>query len=48
VSQLKSLIDDDSFLTLLAGEYMRQQQRAVQQAQQARQLKAAKSAVPDE
>ena len=34
--QLKSLIEDDGFLSLLATEYLRQQQRAKQQAQAAR------------
>jgi mRNA-decapping enzyme 1B len=35
--QLRALVDDDAFLTLLATEYLRQQQRAMAQAQQARQ-----------
>ena len=35
-AQLRSLLEDDSFMTLLAGEYARQQQRALQQARQAR------------
>jgi hypothetical protein len=39
--QLRGLLDDDGFLTLLANEYLRQQQRALQQAQQARQRKEA-------
>ena len=29
--QLRTLLEDDQFLTLLATEYMRQQQRAMQQ-----------------
>mmetsp|Transcript_15411 Transcript_15411/g.39710 ORF Transcript_15411/g.39710 Transcript_15411/m.39710 type:complete len:294 (+) Transcript_15411:85-966(+) len=40
-SQLRSLVDDDAFLSLLANEYLRQQQRALQQAQQNRQRRAA-------
>jgi mRNA-decapping enzyme 1B len=35
--QLRALVDDDAFMSLLANEYLRQQQRAFQQAQQARQ-----------
>lgn len=30
-AQLRSLVDDDTFLSLLASEYLRQQQRAMQQ-----------------
>ena len=30
-NQLRSLVDDDAFLSLLANEYLRQQQRALQQ-----------------
>lgn len=35
-SQLRALVDDDAFLSLLANEYLRQQQRAMQQACKAR------------
>ena len=40
-AQLKTLIEDDGFLTLLASEYTRQQQRALAQAKQARAAAAA-------
>ena len=39
--QLRALVDDDAFLSLLAQEYLRQQQRAMAQAQQARQQRKA-------
>lgn len=39
-TQLRALVDDDAFLSILATEYLRQQQRAMQQAQQARQAKS--------
>ena len=39
-SQLRTLTEDDAFLTLLANEYVRQQQRAVQQARQQQQLRS--------
>lgn len=41
--QLRSLLDDDAFMSLLANEYLRQQQRAFQQAQQARQQRGGRS-----
>ena len=40
-AQLKAYLEDDSFLTILAGEYMRQQQRAMEQARAARGAKPA-------
>lgn len=43
-AQLRSLLDDDQFLTLLANEYLRQQQRALAQAQQQRQQRSSRSA----
>ncbi len=43
-SQLRSLLDDDAFLSLLATEYVKQQQRAIAQAQQQRQARAKEAA----
>jgi len=42
--QLRALVDDNSFLTMLANEYLRQQQRAIQQAQQQRQNRLGRGA----
>lgn len=41
--QLRSLVDDDAFMSLLTNEYLRQQQRAFQQAQHARQQKGGRN-----
>lgn len=43
-TQLRSLLDDDQFLSLLATEYIRQNQRAMLQARQQAQLRAAAAA----
>jgi len=42
--QLRALVDDDAFLSMLATEYLRQQQRALQQAQQQRQNRLGRGA----